>query len=35
MATKDYWAEAPMNWEQLALFSPTLDSLINEDGWGM
>ena len=31
MATIDYWAEAPMNREQIALFSPTLDSVIGDD----
>ena len=31
MATRDYWAEAPMNRRQTALFSPTLDSMISED----
>ena len=31
MATVDYWAETPMNREQMALFSPTLDSVISED----
>jgi transposase len=31
MATMDYWAEAPMNREQMALFAPTLDSMISED----
>lgn len=31
MATKDYWAEAPMDRSQIALFSPTLDSMIAED----
>jgi transposase len=27
----DYWAESPRNREQMALFSPTLDSVISED----
>ena len=31
MATVDYWAQTPMNREQMALFSPTLDSAISED----
>ncbi len=31
MATNDYWAEAPMHREQIALFSPTLDSTIADD----
>jgi transposase len=31
MATMDYWAEAPMNREQMALFAPTLDAMIGED----
>ena len=31
MATMDYWAESPMNREQMALFSPALDSVISED----
>jgi transposase len=31
MATANYWAEAPMNREQIALFAPTLDSMIAED----
>ena len=31
MATRDYWAEAPMNRRQTALFNPTLDSMISED----
>ena len=31
MATKDYWAEAPMQREQIALFAPTLDSAIADD----
>ena len=31
MATIDYWAEAPMQREQIALFSPTLDSVIGDD----
>lgn len=31
MATVDYWAEAPMNREQMALFAPTLDSMISDD----
>lgn len=30
MATMDYWAEAPMNRQQTALFAPTLDSMISE-----
>ena len=31
MATQDYWADAPMNRQQMALFAPTLDSTISED----
>lgn len=31
MATVDYWAEAPMNREQISLFAPTLDSMIADD----
>ena len=31
MATIDYWAEAPMHREQIALFAPTLDSAIADD----
>jgi len=31
MATPDYWAEAPRNRKQMALFSPTLDSMIGDD----
>ena len=31
MATRDYWAEAPMNRHQTVLFGPTLDSTIRED----
>ena len=31
MATIDYWAEAPTNREQIALFAPTLDSVIADD----
>jgi len=31
MATMDYWADAPMNREQMALFAPTLDAMISED----
>lgn len=31
MATIDYWAEAPMQREQIALFAPTLESAIAED----
>lgn len=31
MATTDYWAEAPMCREQIALFAPTLDSTISDD----
>jgi transposase len=27
----DYWAEAPMKREQIALFSPTLDEVISQD----
>ena len=30
MATIDYWADAPMSREQIALFSPTLDSVIGD-----
>jgi transposase len=31
MATMDYWAEAPMSRQQMALFAPTLDSMIDDD----
>jgi transposase len=31
MATIDYWAESPMQREQITLFSPTLDSVISDD----
>lgn len=31
MATMDYWAEAPINRRQMALFAPTLDAMIAED----
>jgi transposase len=31
MASQDYWAEAPMQREQMALFAPTLDSMISPD----
>ena len=31
MATTDYWAEAPINRQQMTLFSPTLDAMIGED----
>ena len=31
VATLDYWAEAPMNREQISLFAPTLDSMISDD----
>jgi transposase len=31
MATTDYWAETPMNREQMALFAPTLDAMIAGD----
>lgn len=31
MATRDYWAESPMNRQQMAMFAPTLDSMISED----
>lgn len=31
MATIAYWAEAPIHREQIALFSPTLDSVIGDD----
>lgn len=31
MATIDYWAEAPMSRGQIALFAPTLDSMIGDD----
>lgn len=30
-ATCDYWAECPTSREQIALFSPTLDSVIADD----
>jgi len=31
MATNDYWADAPMQRNQIALFAPTLDSTIADD----
>jgi len=31
MATEDYWAEAPRDRQQMALFAPTLDAMIGED----
>ena len=31
MATEDYWAEAPINRHQAALFAPTLDATISQD----
>lgn len=31
MATVDYWAEAPINREQIALFAPTLEAMISDD----
>jgi transposase len=31
MASIDYWAEAPMSREQMALFAPTLDAMIGSD----
>jgi transposase len=31
MATRDYWAEAPISRKQMVLFAPTLDSMISED----
>jgi transposase len=31
VAKIDYWAEAPLNREQMALFAPTLDSTISDD----
>lgn len=31
MASLDYWAEAPMQREQMALFAPTLDAMISPD----
>jgi transposase len=31
MASQDYWAEAPMQREQMTLFSPTLDDMIAAD----
>ena len=31
MATVDYWAEAPMNRQQISLFAPTLDAMISDD----
>ena len=31
MASVDYWAEAPMSRQQMALFAPTLDAMINPD----
>lgn len=31
MATRDYWAESPVNREQIAMFAPTLDAMIGDD----
>ena len=31
MASFDYWAEAPINRQQMALFAPTLDAMISPD----
>jgi transposase len=31
MASIDYWAEAPMGRQQMALFAPTLDAMISPD----
>ena len=31
MASQDYWAEAPMQRQQMALFAPTLDAMISPD----
>ncbi|MGB5629734.1 MAG: IS1182 family transposase [Woeseiaceae bacterium] len=31
MASIDYWADAPMDREQIALFAPTLNAMIDED----
>lgn len=31
MASQDYWAEAPMQRQQMALFAPTLDAMISAD----
>lgn len=31
MASLDYWAEAPMQRQQMALFAPTLDAMISPD----
>jgi transposase len=31
MASQDYWAEAPMQREQMVLFAPTLDAMISPD----
>ena len=31
MASIDYWAETPMAREQISLFAPTLNSMIDED----
>jgi hypothetical protein len=31
MASVDYWAEASMQRQQMALFAPTLDAMINAD----
>lgn len=31
MASIDYWAEAPINRQQMALFAPTLDAMISPD----
>src|ERR1700730_1819331 len=31
MASQDYWAEAPMQRQQMTLFAPTLDDMISAD----
>jgi transposase len=31
MASQDYWADAPMQRQQMTLFAPTLDAMIAED----
>lgn len=31
MASQDYWAEAPMQRQQMVLFAPTLDAMISPD----
>jgi transposase len=31
MASQDYWAESPMQRQQMVLFAPTLDAMIGPD----